>query len=105
MAKQKRINTFTVDAQSVQGIEGATITFRRMKRREWLAWRKNEDTTDDDLVDSHVVEWTGFVDENGNDLPSLKDEPEALGEVFFDETRKIVTLLIQGPDGPDALKN
>lgn len=117
MVKKKRLNTFTVDAESVQGIEGTTITFKRLKRREYLAWRNDPDTTDDDLAASHTLSWRGIVDENNNELPSPTDEPGGVdengyelpspvfGELYFEEIPKIAALLLQGPDGPDALKN
>lgn len=105
MPKIKRKNTFTIDASSVQNIEGATITFKVLKRKEWKAWRDDPETDDDDIILSHVVSWHAIIDENGNELPSPKDEPGSIGELFFHEVPMIANLLLQGPDGPDALKN
>lgn len=101
----KRRDTFTVDAESVQGIAGATVTFKRIKRHEFVAWRDDPTQGDGEILETHLVDWSGIVDGDGNELPSPKDEPGVFGELFQDELPLLSTLLIQGPNGPDALKN
>ena len=96
-----RRNQFTVDAESVQGNEGATVTFRPLKVREWNEYRST-DQTDEDLLRAHVKGWSGIVDDDGHDLPNPQNESEAIGELYLHEQRAIVRLLLQGPDGEHA---
>jgi hypothetical protein len=97
-----RRNQFVVDAESVQGNAGAEVTFRALKVRVLREYRSTG-MTDADLLERHVVDWSGFEDDNGKPLPSPKDEPEVLGELYLHEQR-LAQLLLQGPDG-DAAKN
>ena len=97
-----RQNSFTVDAKSVQGIDGAEVTFRALKVREVREYRTTG-MTDSELLAAHVLEWSGFVDD-GHDLPSPTDEPDILGELYVHEQLELARLLFQGPDG-DAAKN
>ena len=96
-----RRNQFVVDAESVQGNEGATVTFHCMKVREMNEYRTT-DQTDEDVLRDHVVTWSGIVDDDGHELPSPKDEPGAIGELYLHEQRALVRLLFQGPDGENA---
>lgn len=102
MARQ---TTFTVNAEKVQGNEGATVTFKCVKRRDWKAYMGNDDINDIVMIENHLVDWHGFTDDDGNELPSPKDEPGILDELYLHEQRRIARLLWQGPDGEDAIKN
>jgi hypothetical protein len=97
-----RRSTFTVDASEVQGNEGATATFSSLTVREWKDYRSVDDVNDITLVQSHLVSWTGFVDDEGNELPSPADEPEILDLLYMHEQRALARLLWQGPDGANA---
>ena len=92
-----RRNQFTVDAESVQGIEGATVTFRCLKVREVQEWRDDPAQDDETLLRDHLVAWEGFVDEDGEPLPDAD-----VGELYLHEQRALILLLFQGPDGPNA---
>ena len=96
-----RRNQFTVSAESVQGNAGATIVFRSLKVREIREYRES-DMTDADLLEKHVLSWTGIVDDAGAELPIPPDEPGILGELYVHEQTVIARLLFQGPDGPEA---
>jgi hypothetical protein len=96
-----RRSQFTVDAESVQGNAGATATFKSLKVREVREYRETE-MTDADLLQQHVLSWSGFVDDQGKALPSPADEPGILGELYVHEQLALSRLLFQGPDGPDA---
>jgi len=71
-----RRTTFTIDASSVQGNEGAEVTFRALKVRE----------------------------DSGKPLPSPADDPDVLGELYVHEQLALARLLFSGPDG-DSVKN
>jgi hypothetical protein len=100
-----RKKTFTVGAESVQGNEGATVTFRAIKRGTWRAYLTGRDFGDDQLVAQHLVSWSGFVDDEGNELPQPSDQSDVLDELYFHEVQALAKLLAFGPNGPDALKN
>lgn len=97
MARQ---TTFTVDAESVQGIAGASITFRALKVGEWRTYISTSQT-DADLVRDHVLTWT-LVDDEGNQMPDPQDEPDILNDLYIHEQQAIVRLLLQGPGGESA---
>ena len=96
-----RRGTFTVDAESVQGNAGATITFRQLKVREVRAIRDGE-ADDEDVLTTHIAAWSGILDDDGNELPSPQDEPGILGELYVQEQTTIIQLLFAGPDGASA---
>jgi len=102
MAK-RRGSQFTVDAESVQGIPGATVTFRALTVGEWREYRTTE-LTDVDLIRAHLLTWTGIVDDDDNELPSPADEPEVLDALYLHEQQALARLLWQGPMG-DSAKN
>ena len=93
-----RRGSFTVDAESVQGNPGAEVTFRALKVREVNEYR-NSTQTDEDLLQAHVVSWSGILDDDGHELPSPEDEPGALGELYVHEQFALARLLFAGPDG------
>jgi len=101
MPKPTRRGTFTVDAETIQGNEGATVTFRALKVREMREYRATE-MTDRDLLEAHVLGWVGIVDDAGKPLPSPADDPEVLGELYLHEVQAMAALMYQGPDGPEA---
>jgi hypothetical protein len=92
-----RRNQFTIDAESVQGIEGATATFRCLKVREMREWRDDPEQNDETLLRDHLVAWDGFVDDEGEPMPDV-----TVGELYLHEQRALTLLLFQGPDGPNA---
>jgi hypothetical protein len=100
MPRQK---TFTVDAESVQGNEGASVTFRSLKIGYWRQYLKSEDITDAELLQTHIVKWN-LVDDDGHEIPTPADEPEAISELYIHEQQRLVRLLMQGPDG-ESTKN
>jgi hypothetical protein len=89
-----RRSTFTVDAESVQGNAGATVTFRAIKVKEWEAYRADPEQGIGDLLHRHIVDWSGFTDEDGHALPSPKDEPGVIADMYFHELRELQRLLI-----------
>jgi hypothetical protein len=96
-----RRNQFTVDAESVQGNEGAEVTFKALKVRTIREYRETE-MTDRDLLEKHIVSWSGIVDDDDKELPNPTDEPGILGELYVHEQVALARLLFQGPDGPEA---
>ena len=96
-----RRKTFTVDAEDIQGIEGAEVTFRALKVREFKAYRET-DMTDTELMEQHILSWSGFVDDNDKPLPSPDDDPDVIGELYLHERQELSRLLFQGPDGTNA---
>lgn len=97
-----RRNQFTVNAESVQGNAGATVTFRCVRVREMNAWRDDPEQNDSTMLQTHVVDWGGFEDDDGTALPSPAAYPEVLGELLLHEQRALVEMLLRGPDGPQA---
>ena len=97
-----RQSTFTVDAEKVQGNEGATVTFRCLTVRAYREYRASPDIRDYDLVEAHIVSWTGIVGDDGKELPNPKDEPEIVNKLFLHEQGALAILLVQGPDGESA---
>jgi hypothetical protein len=92
-----RRNQFKVDAESVQGNAGAWALFKALKIKEWRSWSKDPDSTDADLLEKYLIDWGGFEDDDGNALPSPKDEQGVTGELYFHEQKALIALLIQGP--------
>ena len=105
MSKSKRVDSFTFNAESVQGVEGATITSKSVLRGDWKLYATDAEHGDGWYVELHVISWKGIVDSNGNELPSPADEPGILDALYMHETGEIARLISQGPNGPDALKN
>jgi len=90
-----------VDAEAVQGIEGATVTFSCVtvgQRQEYLDTEMN----DIDMVRAHIVSWSGIVDDNENELPSPADDPAVTKALYMHEIRELSRLLWAGPDGASA---
>ena len=97
-----RRSQFTVDAEAIQGNEGATVTFRALKVREIREYLADPVRRDRDVVEEHVLGWVGIVDDAGKPLPSPADDPEVLGELYMHEVQAMAALMYQGPDGPEA---
>jgi hypothetical protein len=94
-----RRNQFKVDAESVQGNPGAEITFRKLTVAKREQYRTDRDYNDLELVREHIIDWHGIEDDNGNEIPSPKDEPGADAALYVDEITEMARLLFQGPDG------
>ena len=97
-----RQNQFTVDAESVQGIEGAEATFRCMKVRVFREWRDDPDSSNRSILEQQLVSWRGFVDDAGAELPQPNDEPGVIDELYAHEQQSLVLLLLAGPKGESA---
>ena len=97
-----RRKTFTVDAESVQGIEGAEVTFKNIRVRDQREYLDNPEVTDSVMLQRHIISWSGIVDDNENDLPDPVDDPDVLGELYISEQQALTRLLWQGPDGASA---
>jgi len=96
-----RRTTFTVDASSVQGNEGAEVTFSCItvgQRQEYL----DTDINDIDMVRIHIVSWSGIQDNDGHDFPSPADDPAVVNALYMHEIRELSRLLWAGPDGASA---
>ena len=100
MGVNKRKSTFTVDAESVQGNPGATVTFSMLTVGEWKAYP--QDIIDVDLVTNHVVSWTGIVDNEGDPMPNPADDPGVIDALYLPEQKALARLLWAGPDGESA---
>lgn len=92
-----RRNRFKVDAESVQGNAGAWAEFKAIKLREWREWLEDPETSDPDLLKDYLVAWGGIVDENDVELPSPKDEPGIISELYTFEIAALGALLLRGP--------
>ena len=97
-----RRNTFTVDAESVQGNAGATVTFSMLTVGEWKGYGQDPEINDHTLIREHIISWTGIVDDEDQPLPSPADEPDVLDALYMHEQRILARLLFQGPDGESA---
>lgn len=97
-----RRSKFTVDAESVQGNEGAKVTFSSLTVGEWKAYRASDEVNDVSLVRSHVLSWSGIVDDQGKELPNPADDPAVHDGLYMHEQRALARLLWAGPDGADA---
>ena len=98
-----RRTSFWKDAESVQGVKGARIQFKALKRgivRQYFD-RENSEINDDYLIGHYVLDWEKIQDDDGHDLPSPKDEPGALDELYRHEVGEIIALLLRGPDPED----
>ena len=96
-----RRSTFTVDAEVVQGNAGATATFRCMTVGAMQEYRTTP-MTDTDVLCAHLVDWSGIVDDDGQTLPNLTDEPGVIAALYLHEQQALIRLLFEGPDGPNA---
>jgi hypothetical protein len=97
-----RRNRFTVDAESVQGNAGATVTFRCITMGEVQEFNDVDEVTDRVMLQRHILSWSGIVDDDDHEMPNPTDEPDILGALYVHEQRALVRLLWAGPDGPDA---
>ena len=98
-----RRNQFTVDAESVQGNAGAEITFKRLTFGTRQRYFDLEDKYNDaDLLREHVLDWKGIEDDEGNEIPSPKDQPGVEATLYWEEIVAIGRLLLQGSDGEHA---
>jgi len=98
-----RRSQFTVNAEAIQGNIGAEVTFRALKVGEAREYRETS-MTDQGLLEKHILSWSGFVDDKGNELPCPTDDLSIWDELYVHERIALVHLLYQGPDG-DSAKN
>lgn len=98
-----RQTSFVVDAESVQGMPGTTITFRCLLVSTVDEYRST-DMTDAELLERQILSWEGIIDDRGKEMPSPVDEPGILKKLYTHEMRKMAALLFAGPDG-DSAKN
>ena len=97
-----RRNQFTVSAESVQGNEGAEVTFKRLLyAKHQRYFDLNDDYGPAELLRDHILDWKGIEDDNGNEIPSPKDEPVE-AHLYVGEIKALSNLLFQGPDGEHA---
>jgi len=94
-----RRTSFKVDAESVQGNAVAWIEFKNVTRGVIKRLFDDDDmgVTVPSLIADYVLDWGGFTDDQGNELPSPKDEPGVLDGLYRNEEGEIVRLLIAGP--------
>ena len=97
----RRHSQFTVDAESVQGNAGATVTFSSLLVREVDEIRAGG-VRDLDLLQAHVLHWTGFVDDEGAALPGPDEDVSVLGRLYVQEQAALVRLLLGGPDADEG---
>jgi hypothetical protein len=97
-----RRSQFTVDAESVQGNAGATVTFRCITVGERARYLEDPGYGDADIVSDHIVDWSGIEDDEGHEISSPRDEPGVIAALYVGELRGLVMLLFQGPDGEHA---
>jgi hypothetical protein len=97
-----RKNQFTVDAESVQGNPGASVTFRKITVGERRRYIDDDDYNDPEIVGDHILDWSGITDDEGNEIPSPKDEPGITATLYLDEMRALALLFWRGPDGPNT---
>ena len=95
-----RKTSFWKDAESVQKVPGARILFKALKRGIVRRYFDFEDkkVNDDYLLANYVLDWEQIQDDAGHDLPSPKDEPAVLDELYRDEVGVVINLLLAGPD-------
>ena len=91
-----RRNQFTVDAESVQGNEGAKVTFKLITLGTRDRYLNDPEYTDLDLLSEHILDWEGIEDDDGHVMPSPKDEPGLVATLYLDEVNELVRLLFQG---------
>lgn len=95
-----RRSTFTVDAESVQGNAGASVTFRPMTVGEMREYRTNDKITDSDELKARVIAWSGIVDDDEHEMPCPADQPDIVDALYLHEQRALMRLLFAGPDVP-----
>jgi hypothetical protein len=91
-----RRNQFTVDAESVQGNEGATVTFKLITLGTRDRYLKDPEYGDAMLLGDHLLDWHGIEDDAGNEMPSPKDEPGLVATLYLSEVTELVRLLMEG---------
>lgn len=94
-----RRTTFQVDAATVQGNAGATVTFRCLLVGEYWEYRNTDGTSDTDMLKAHLVSWAGIVDDEGHELPGT---PEMVDRLYMHEQRALMALFWAGPEGPSS---
>jgi hypothetical protein len=91
-----RRNQFVVNAESVQGNAGAEITFKLITLGTRDQYFRDPDYGDIDLLNDHILDWRGIVDDDGNEIPSPKDEPGVQASLYMSEVSEIIALLFDG---------
>ena len=97
-----RRSTFVADAESVQGVSGATVTFRCITVGEVDEFRSDASFTDRVLLERHIVSWSGIVDDDDHEMPDPADEPDILKKLYVHEQQALARLLWAGPEGESA---
>ena len=97
-----RRTSFTVDAESVQGNAGAEVTFHKITVGERDRYLNDPEYGDADMLRDHIIDWKGLEDDEGNEIPSPKDEPGVVAVLYVDELTALIRLLFQGQDGEHA---
>ena len=97
MPKRQSVKTHKSD--EVQG-EGSFVVTTEVKVREIREIRKHADDEDFDefeggiaLLAKHVVKWN-WVDDEGEPLPSPKEDPDVIDELTNAESEYLVGLLM-----------
>jgi len=91
-----RRNQFTVDAESVQGNEGAKVTFKLITVGTRDRWINDPEYGDIQIVQDHLLDWKGIEDDEGHEMPSPKDKSEINAVLYIAELQRLVTLLLSG---------
>lgn len=97
MAKRTTVRTHKTD--EIQG-EGSFVMTTSVKVKEIRAARAAADAEDSDgfedglrMLSDHIVDWD-WVDDDGKDLPTPKDDPDVIGELTNEEAEFLAHLLI-----------
>ena len=97
-----RRTSFVVSAESVQGNTGAEVTFRKFTVGERDRYINDPEYGDLAFLNAHILDWVGIVDDDGNEIPSPKDEPGVTAALYMDEASELLRLLFAGPGGEHA---
>ena len=98
----RRDTQFTVNAESVQGNEGATATFQHITVGERLEYLADDEINDFIMVRRHLLSWSGIVDNDDRELPDPKDEPGVFDALYLPEMRALALIMWRGPDEADS---
>lgn len=98
-----RRSQFTVDASSVQGNDGAMVTFRRVTVGENDAYLHDDTVNDRTMLEAHLITWSGIVDDDDNPLPDpAENVTAAVDALYIQEKNALMRLLWRGPDEDDV---
>lgn len=112
----RRSSVVRVKTPKLQGddswVQMAALKVREIREYRKLAEEKDEDGNEVfdafeggvDILKAHILAWN-WVDDDGNPLDQVPDNPKVVDELTNDESLFLSNLLLEGPPDEESPKN